>query len=61
MYRTRSHAGLAEEEGLPVSWLLFVEGGLFGFRVSICAGGLWLTFADRCGMLQNLLHVVGFG
>ena len=40
--------------GLPVSWLLFVGGGL-------CAGGIWPTFADRCGTLQCLLHIVGFG
>ena len=49
------------EEGLPVSCLLFAGGGLFEFRVSICAGGLWLNFADRCGTLQRLLHILGFG
>ena len=47
------------EEGLPVSWLLFV-GGLFEFRVSVLDGFL-LTFADRCGTLQCLLRIVGFG
>ena len=49
------------EEGLPVSWLLFVGGGLCGFHASICADEIWLTFADRCGTLQCLLRIVGFG
>ena len=42
---------------LLASLLLFVGGRLFGFRVSICAGGFLLTFAVRCGTLQ--LRTVG--
>ena len=52
---------MMHEEGLPVSWLLFVGGGLCGFHASICAEEIWLTFADRCGTLQCLLRIVGFG
>ena len=40
------------QEGLPVSWLLFV-GGLFGYRVSICDGVL---LADICCPLRHAAY-----
>ena len=44
---------LMYEERLPRSWQLFQ------IRASICAGVIWLTFADPCGTLQCLLRIVG--
>ena len=49
---------------LLVSWLLAAEGGLSGFHVAICAGGLGVllpTFAVRCGKTRCPLRTVGFG
>ena len=45
------------KEGLLGSWLLFVEGGQFGFRVSFYAEEMLLTFVDQCGTLRCLLRV----
>ena len=50
----RSHSSLADVFGktahMLVSWLLFVlEEGRLDF---VFPSGLWLTFADRCGMLD---------
>ena len=41
-----------------MSWQLHDEEGLLEFCAFICAGWIWLTIADRCGMLQCLLRIV---